>query len=89
MFADNIERISKIQGNNASVAWYDFACVAVVAKRTNEALQYLHKAIDLGYSDAEHLQTDDDLKPLRHDPRFASLVSDARKHVAASTQKAD
>jgi serine/threonine protein kinase/tetratricopeptide (TPR) repeat protein len=89
LFAETIEKIGKSQGGGASAAWYNYACVAVVANRPNEALQYLREAIDLGYSDAEHLQTDDDLKPLRRDPRFTSLVSEARKRTAASTQKAD
>ncbi len=89
LFADNIEKTGKIQGANASLAWYGFACVAVVANRFDEAVQYLRQAIDLGFSDAEHLKTDDDLKPLRRDPRFASLVSEARKHAAASNRKAD
>jgi serine/threonine protein kinase/tetratricopeptide (TPR) repeat protein len=89
LFADTIEKIGGSQGGNASAAWYNYACVAVVANRPNEALQYLREAIDLGYSDAEHLQADDDLKPLRRDPRFTSLVSEARKRPAASTQKAD
>jgi serine/threonine protein kinase/tetratricopeptide (TPR) repeat protein len=87
LFAETIEKIGKSQGGNASAAWYNFACVAVVANRPNEALQYLREAIDLGYSDAEHLLADDDLKQLRRDPRFASLVSEARKRTAASTQK--
>jgi serine/threonine protein kinase/tetratricopeptide (TPR) repeat protein len=89
LFADTIEQIGKSQGGDASAAWYNYACVAVVANRPNEALQYLREAIDHGYSDAEHLQTDDDLKPLRRNPRFTSLVSEARKRTAASTQKAD
>src|SRR3984957_7827055 len=89
LFADTIEKIGGSQGGNASAAWYNYACVAVVANRPNEALQYLREAIDLGFSDAEHLQADDDLKPLRRDPRFTSLVSEARKRTAASTQKAD
>jgi eukaryotic-like serine/threonine-protein kinase len=89
LFADTIEKIGKSQGGDASAAWYNYACVAVLANRPNDALQYLRQAIDLGYSDAEHLQADDDLRPLRRDPRFTSLVSDARKRTAASTQKAD
>jgi tetratricopeptide (TPR) repeat protein len=89
LFTDLIEKIAKIPGGDASLAWYDFACVAVAANHTNEAVQYLRKAVDLGYNDADHLQSDDDLKPLRRDPRFASLVSDARKRTAATSAKAN
>jgi serine/threonine protein kinase/tetratricopeptide (TPR) repeat protein len=87
LFADTIEKVGKAQGN-ASLAWYGFACVAVVAKRSDEAVQYLRQAIALGYNDAAQLQTDSDLKPLRGDPRFALLVSEARKHNATG-QKAE
>lgn len=89
LFADDIEQIGKIKGGNPSVAWYTFACVAVVANRPAEAVQYLQQSIALGYSDADHLQSDDDLKPLRGDPRFVALVSEARKRSPASPQKAD
>jgi serine/threonine protein kinase/tetratricopeptide (TPR) repeat protein len=87
MFTDNIEETSQIQGANASASWYNFACVAVAANQPDEAFQYLRQAISLGYSDAEHLQGDDDLKPLRGDPRFASLVTQARTHTLAAGQK--
>jgi serine/threonine protein kinase/tetratricopeptide (TPR) repeat protein len=87
LFADIIEKIGKIQGGNASSAWYNFACVAVVAKRHDEAVRYLRKAVDLGYSDAKHLEADDDLKPLRGDPGFSALASEARKRTATSAQK--
>ncbi|MGA3092127.1 MAG: tetratricopeptide repeat protein [Terriglobales bacterium] len=87
LFADSIEQNSKIKAGNASTAWYNFACVAVTANRPTEAIQYLRQSIALGYNDADHLQADDDLKPLRSDPRFAALVSEARRHLPASTPK--
>ena len=87
LFADNIQETSKIQGGNASASWYNFACVAVVANRPDEAFQDLRQAISLGYSDAEHLEGDDDLRPLHGDPRFASLVSQARTHTLAAGEK--
>lgn len=88
LFADNIEETNKIQGGNASASWYNFACVAVAANRHDDAFQYLRQAISLGYSDIEHLQGDDDLKPLRTDPRFTALVSQARTHTLAASEKA-
>lgn len=87
LFADNIEETNKIQGGNASASWYNFACVAVAANRPDDAFQDLRQAISLGYSDAEHLQGDDDLKPLHSDPRFASLVSQARTHTLTAREK--
>jgi len=87
LFADTIEKIGKIPGANPSLAWYNFACVEVVAKRPVEAIGYLRRAVDLGYSDAKQLEADDDLKPLRHEPGFSAIVSDARRRAAASAQK--
>jgi len=65
------------------MAWYNLGCVAAAAKRPDEAFQYLHQAVVLGYSDPDHLQQDEDLKPIRSDPRFAALVGEARKQLNA------
>jgi eukaryotic-like serine/threonine-protein kinase len=86
LFAADIEAIGKMQGGDPSNAWYNFACVAAAAKRADDAVEYLRRSITSGFSDADHLQSDDDLKVLRGDPRFASLVDEARAH-AVSRQK--
>jgi hypothetical protein len=51
--------------SNRWSVWYAFACVAETAKHSDEALQYLHKAINLGYIDCDGLMADEDLKELR------------------------
>jgi eukaryotic-like serine/threonine-protein kinase len=90
LFRDAIERQhDSKQPESLYRIWYCFASVAVAANRFDEALQYLRQAITLGFTGAEHLQSEDDFKPLRRDPRFASLVSEARKRIATSTQKTD
>jgi len=49
-----IATVESVQGQpNLSGAWYSFACSAAVAGNRDEALQYLRKAIDHGYSSAE------------------------------------
>ena len=55
-------------------AWYAFACVAVAAGRLDEALSYLREAINRGYTDANGLMTDDDLRDLRRNAQFLKLV---------------
>lgn len=83
LFASDIEAIGKMQGGDPSNAWYNFACVAAAAKRADDAFESLRQAIASGFSDADHLQADDDLKLLRADPRFASLVSEVRAGAVA------
>ena len=87
LFADTIEQIGKVPGANASLAWYNFACVAVIAKRPDEAVRYLKQAVDLGYHDADHMEADVDLKPLRGEPSFSALISETRKRTGANLQK--
>ncbi len=57
------------------LAWYNFACGAAAAGRTDEAFEYLGRAIDLGYGPADSIANDTDLASLRNDPRFAALLA--------------
>jgi eukaryotic-like serine/threonine-protein kinase len=80
LFRDVIEKESNSegQGNRWSV-WYAFACVAAAADHPDDALQYLREAINRGYTGAEGLTADDDLKNLRHNPHFQELVAALRR----------
>ncbi len=60
------------------LAWYTYACVATAAGRYEDALAYLRKAISMGYKDADGLLADDDLRELRPDPRFETLIGTLR-----------
>ena len=84
LFQDEIEngRNSTKQGNRWSL-WYAFACVAAAARQTDDALQYLHEAINRGYTNADGLIADDDLKSLRRDSRFQQLVATLRRPSAS------
>jgi non-specific serine/threonine protein kinase/serine/threonine-protein kinase len=64
-------------------AWYNFACVAAVAGRREEALRYLAQAIDHGFANPG-LMADDDLKFLHGDPRFEALVAHSKAGAAAA-----
>ena len=68
-------------------AWYDYACGANQAGQRDAALHHLRQAIDHGYWDAEQMRIDGDLKTLRGDPRFETLVAEARKRAAAVARK--
>jgi len=84
LFTDTIEKIDKTPNANSSLAWYNFACLAVTARRPDEAIGYLRHAVDLGYQDADHMEADVDLKALRGTPAFSALLSEARKQTAAN-----
>ena len=55
-------------------AVYNLACVSAVKGLPDEALRWLHRLVELGYRDADHLAADPDLATLRGDPRFISLL---------------
>jgi tetratricopeptide (TPR) repeat protein len=81
LFQNAIQQESKGQGNRW-MALYAFACVAVAANRTDDALRYLQQAIERGYNDADGLLADDDLKSLRPNPQFQTLAATLRKPAA-------
>ena len=80
------ESHSEKQGNGWSV-WYAFACVAAAANHTDDALRYLHEAVNRGYKDADGLMADEDLKQLRNSPSFQELITALRRrHTRIQTQ---
>lgn len=88
LFHEVIEAASKVQGQpHLSDAWYNSACGAAVAGRRAEALSNLQKAVSLGYSDAEHIASDGDLKLFRGDPRFEAILADAKKRATPPEER--
>jgi tetratricopeptide (TPR) repeat protein len=59
---------------NDSLVLYNLACSLALTHQKDEAFRALERAIALGYRDVRWLQRDDDLKPLRDDPRFEKLI---------------
>jgi eukaryotic-like serine/threonine-protein kinase len=79
LFRDAIEKESNSGGpGDHGLTWYAFACVAVAADHPDDALRYLREAINHGYKDADALVADDDLRNLRHNPRFQELITELR-----------
>ena len=54
---------------------YNLACSLALVGEKEDALLALEHSIRLGYRDFDHMKKDSDLKILREDPRFKSLVS--------------
>jgi beta-lactamase regulating signal transducer with metallopeptidase domain/tetratricopeptide (TPR) repeat protein len=55
-------------------AAYNAACAYALQNDREHAFQWLEKAVDLGYADADHYIEDSDLDPLRSDPRFQRII---------------
>jgi non-specific serine/threonine protein kinase/serine/threonine-protein kinase len=63
---------------NRDLAWYAYACAALAARHTDDALQFLREAIAHGYSDGDGLLADTNFADLRRDARFMNLVATLR-----------
>ena len=58
-----------------AITWYNLGCSYALSGKTDKAFEALEKAVKLGYDDVEWLEKDEDLDPLRKDPRFRQIVS--------------
>ena len=82
LFTDTLDKLSRTNPPTLPLAWYGFACVASSAHDRDNGIQYLREAVNRGYSDADHMRIDEDLKELRDDNRFGALVSAVSKSTA-------
>lgn len=61
-------------GRFQSLAYYNLACGYARLGRKDDAFTALSKAVEQGMKDRATFEGDDDLAPLRGDPRFAELL---------------
>lgn len=66
-------RLSKIKPDNNLIR-YNLACSYALTGQKDKAINTLHKAVELGYRDVEHLRQDHDLDAIKSDPRFQNIV---------------
>jgi len=71
------ERLVRLVPENPE-AHYNLACSLALTGAPEAALDTLAHAIELGYSDVDHLEGDDDLASLRSHARYAELVARLR-----------
>jgi pentatricopeptide repeat protein len=60
--------------NTRGLAYYNMACAYVRLGQTDKAFEMLGKAVDEGFKTRAAFEGDEDLAPLRTDPRFAELL---------------
>lgn len=70
--AEILGRVLGLSPRNAAAA-YNLACALARDGREREAVEWLRKSIEFGYSDFEHLAADPDLQPLRGREDYRSL----------------
>lgn len=63
------------------VGYYNLACSLSLLYRTDESLENLEKAVDLGWRNLPHTLIDPDLSQIRNDPRFEKIARRIRREV--------
>lgn len=69
------ERALAVRAHLPTNLAYNIACCYALAGDKEQALKWLERALDMGFSDLGHAQTDTDFQSLRDDPRFQRLVA--------------
>jgi len=82
MYEKLVEYAANAEGTAQSDANYEYAVGLTVLGHKEQALEHLQKAVQSGFANASALTSDEDLQPLRDDPRFQALVSEIKKGAA-------
>jgi len=86
MFEKLLQLASKSEGSALMDANYQYADALAVLGRNDAALDHLEQTVKLGFSDADQLTADDNLKPLQKDPRFQALLDQIHKNQTAPSK---
>jgi tetratricopeptide (TPR) repeat protein len=62
-----------------AIAAYNIACNYSLEGETAKALEWVKKALDAGYDNFEHLETDGDLQSARDEKKFDEMLAEAKK----------
>jgi Flp pilus assembly protein TadD len=66
-------------------AYYDLACLDALERRRDAAFKNLERAIAVGFEDSRHLRRDADLRSLRTDARWTTMLATIRRPGATIT----
>lgn len=80
----------KVDTRNRADIYYNLGCAHSRLGDRKAALKHLQTALSLGFSDAEHMSTDQDLKTLfGNDPEFQKLVQRAQAAKSKNGRKGE
>jgi len=80
------EKLHKLQPDDAT-HMYNLGCLNCLLGKNDKAYDWLEKAIDAGYKDADHMADDGDLKTIRGEDRFRTLLARVRGDDAPKDEK--
>ena len=70
-------------------AHYNLACCLAHLNKKDDALAALGKAVENNFTDVALIEKDDDLIPLRGDPRYTEILAKAKTKDEASAEKGE
>jgi len=56
------------------IALYNIACAYSLWKKPDEAVEYLQKAVEAGFADFEHIESDPDLKNIKYHNGYKKII---------------
>ena len=68
---------------NDEIALYNLACAYSLAGKKAEAVEYLRKSVEAGYSNFDHIKRDTDLDNIREEEGYKKLFEDKEKLLRA------
>jgi len=73
--------LEQISSHETTHSVYNLACVESLLKNEKPALDYLQRAIDLGWQDLEHIDRDSDLDFIRNTPQFKEIIEKLKEKI--------
>lgn len=87
LYEKAVENSAKAERPLQIQARYTYAGGLCILGRPDDAMRKLQDAVKLGFRNADQLAAEEDLKSLRNDPRFQSLLAEMRKQPAGAATK--
>jgi tetratricopeptide (TPR) repeat protein len=73
--------LEQISSHESAHSVYNLSCVESLLKNEKPALDYLQRAIDLGWKDLEHIDRDSDLDFIRNTPQFKEIIEKLKDKI--------